>query len=292
MAQDVEDALAVVGNGATHGAIVIQAAHNLSDVKARLHVEVGKSFLRVLENMGILLLQQVHHLPDHPFGRENLIGFLRWNVVEDVFTEAFVEIIGQFLPLLPEHRYGVVEHHLVEEVALKMAHHPVLLIVATVAQEPEILKCDACHLLKDRRRYYLVEVAEPQRAVIVGHDETGNGARKAAQVGTHLILYFVLLPVGAVLFYALYHLARFVLHHLVNLFLQRTGKVVHGLPHVTKEGIVGGPHGNFRIGLPDSFLVFHFRNARLLLIVAAYLVELFANLFDRILCQPARLCTV
>ena len=52
---------------------------------------------------------------------------------------------------------------------------PVFSIFATVAQESEVIECDAGHLLKDSWSHYLVEVAEFERSIVVGHDETRDG---------------------------------------------------------------------------------------------------------------------
>lgn len=90
--QDVEYAVAVVGQLPAHLAVVVEAAHNLGDVKAGFHVEVGEGLRGVVKDVGVLLLQQVHHLLHHPLGGEDLVGALRWYVVEDVLGVSLVAV--------------------------------------------------------------------------------------------------------------------------------------------------------------------------------------------------------
>lgn len=90
--QDVVYAVAVVGQLPAHLAVVVEAAHNLGDVKAGFHVEVGEGLRGVVKDVGVLLLQQVHHLLHHPLGGEDLVGALRWYVVEDVLGVSLVAV--------------------------------------------------------------------------------------------------------------------------------------------------------------------------------------------------------
>ena len=96
-----------------------------------------------------ILLQQIHHLLHHPFGSENLVGLLWRDVVEDVLFLRLVEIVGQCFSFLTEELYGVIKHHLVEQVTIEMFLFPVLGVVASVAKETELFQCDAGHFLKD-----------------------------------------------------------------------------------------------------------------------------------------------
>ena len=98
-------------------------------------------------------------------------------------------------------------------------------------------------------------------------------------MGTHLFLNVRFLLVGTVSLYALYYFTRFFAYHLLYLFVQRAGQVVHGLFHLLPVSIVGSLDGFFGINLIDSLIMLHFSDTCLLFVVTAYLLHLLVHFF-------------
>ena len=58
-----------------HSLTLIQALDDFRDVQARLHIEVDKGFIRVIETAGILSFKHIHHFLDHCLRGEDWLVF-------------------------------------------------------------------------------------------------------------------------------------------------------------------------------------------------------------------------
>ena len=198
--KDMTQARLVVGVSSTQPLAVEQTPHNLRDILPRLHIQVGESLRRVVEAAGVLLLQQVDHLPHHPLRREDLVGLLRRNIVEDILLHRRVEVVGEPTPQRHELAHGIVEHHLIEEMTLAVHLLAGLIdVVAAVAQQVELGLGDARHLEELGVGNVAVEVLQRRLVVAEAHEERGDGAREAAQVVAYLLVDRGLLVVNALL---------------------------------------------------------------------------------------------
>lgn len=129
-----------------HSLTLIQALDDFRDVQTRLHIEVDKGLVRVIEASGILLFQHIHHLLDHCLRGEDLVGLLRGDIVEDVLDTLFIKVIRQLFLEPKEFLHRVIEYDRVKEIARKLLFLPCLsvLVFTAVTEEPELVKGDAC----------------------------------------------------------------------------------------------------------------------------------------------------
>ena len=84
MLKDVLQPLCFVRECLFHAVAVEQSLHNLGYIETRLHIQVSKGLARIIETTGILLLQHIDHLLHNTLGREDLIGLLRRDIVENI----------------------------------------------------------------------------------------------------------------------------------------------------------------------------------------------------------------
>ena len=137
--QDVTNALRAVRVQGFQLFAAEQAFHDFRDVKAGFHIQVCKGLVRVVEAAGILLFQLIDHFLYHPFGGEDLIGFLWGNVVEYVFILRLVKVVGKLQLLFPELRDGIIEHDLIKQMSCEVLRLAGFFIdiVSAVAQEAD-----------------------------------------------------------------------------------------------------------------------------------------------------------
>ena len=156
-----------------HSLTLIQALDDFRDVQTRLHIEVDKGLVRVIEASGILLFQHIHHLLDHCLRGEDLVGLLRRDIIEDVLDTLFIEIIRQLFLEPKEFLHRVIEYDRVKEIARKLLFFPCLsvLVLTAVTEEPELVKGDACHLKEHRIRDNGIEGCQRNGIIAIGHQE-------------------------------------------------------------------------------------------------------------------------
>ena len=191
----------IVREGLPHLLAAVKALDDLRNVQAGLHVGVQKGLAGVIEAAGVFLLQQVHHLFHHPLWGEDLVGFLGWDVVEDILGAALVKVIRQLDLQVQKLLHRIVKHHWVEQVACKMLllSGGLVDVRPTVPQKAELFQRDAGDLLKDLVRDDLVKVCQRHGLVTVGHEEGRDGAGKAPEMvtdGVLVALFLLLLLVG------------------------------------------------------------------------------------------------
>ena len=68
----------------------------------------------IIETARVLFFQMIDHLFYHPLGRENLIGLLRRNVVENVFFVGFIKIVRQHPAESHEFPDRIIEYNRIE----------------------------------------------------------------------------------------------------------------------------------------------------------------------------------
>ena len=171
--EDMAQTRLLVGIGTAQALAVVETAHYLRDILSRLHIQVGEGLCRVVEASGILLFQHVHHALHHLLWREDLVGLLGRNIVEDVLRHPRVEIVGQPMAQRHELAHGVIEDHLVEEVAgaVHCRSRRGIKEVTTVAQQMELFLGHAGHLKKHAVGDVLVEVLQCGLLIAVAHEK-------------------------------------------------------------------------------------------------------------------------
>lgn len=149
--EDMFQPLVVVREAAAYFLAAVKPLDDFRDVQAGLHVGGEEDLVRVIEAAGVLLFQQIHHLFYHPLWGEDLVGFLRRDVVKDILGAALVEVIGQFHLQGKELLYRIIEHHRVEQMPVKVLLFAGGLVGVgpAVPQEAELFQRDAGDLLKD-----------------------------------------------------------------------------------------------------------------------------------------------
>ena len=195
MFEDMSQTNVIVREVSTHCLTVVQAFDDFGDVHARFHIQISERVGRIVEAAGILLLEHIDHL-HHDFARsEDLIGLLRWHVVEDVLLVGLVKIVGKPSTQVNEFEHGIVEHDRIKQMTVEMffrAGHTVRHI-STVTQKPELVHGDAGHVLEHVVRDNTVERVERGVLISVGHQERWNRAGEATQMVADAILDAVLL---------------------------------------------------------------------------------------------------
>ena len=63
------------------------------NVQPRLHIQVGKGKIGIVKAAGIFFSQLIDHKLHNLFGRENLVGFLRRDIIEYIFRHIFFKVI-------------------------------------------------------------------------------------------------------------------------------------------------------------------------------------------------------
>ena len=77
-----------------------QAFDHFGEIQSGFHVQIGKGVCGVIENTGVFFFQRVQHQLHHFARRKNLAGFLRRDIVKNIFGLIFVKIISQCRPLV------------------------------------------------------------------------------------------------------------------------------------------------------------------------------------------------
>ena len=193
--------LVIVRESLPHLLAAVEPLDDFGDVQTGLHVGVEKGLGGVIEAAGVFLLQQIHHLFHHPFGGEDLVGFLGRDVVEDILGAALVEVIRQLDLQVQKLLHRIVKHHGVEQMTGKVFLLPggLVEVGTAVPQKAELLQRDAGDLLKDLVRDDLVKIRQCHGLVAVGHEEGRDGAGKAPQMvtdGVLVALFLLFLLVG------------------------------------------------------------------------------------------------
>lgn len=136
-----------------HSLTLIQALDDFRDVQARLHIEVDKGLVRVIETAGVLSFKHIHHLLDHCLRGEDLVGLLRRDIVEDVLDALFVKVIRQFFLEPKEFLHRIIEYHRVKEVPGKFLFLPCLsvLVLTAVTKEPELVKGEPPYVVRAKQ---------------------------------------------------------------------------------------------------------------------------------------------
>lgn len=111
MLQDMPDAFFVVRVRSLDRLAAIESLDDLRDIQPRFHRQIGKGLVGIVETVRILPLQLVHHHLDDAFRRNDLVGLLRRDVVEDVLRLVFVEVVRQFPALTYEYIIIVLSLH-------------------------------------------------------------------------------------------------------------------------------------------------------------------------------------
>ena len=162
----------IVREGLPHLLAAVKALDDFRNVQAGLHVGIQEGLAGFIEAAGVFLFQQVHHLFHHPFGGEDLVGFLGRDVIEDILGAALVKVIRQFDLQVQEFLHRIVKHHRVEQVACKvfLLSGGLVDVRPAVPQKAELFQRDAGDLLKDLVRDDLVKICQCHGLVAVGHD--------------------------------------------------------------------------------------------------------------------------
>lgn len=237
----------IVREGLPHLLAAVKALDDFRNVQAGLHVGVQEGLAGVIEAAGVFLLQQVHHLFHHPLGGEDLVGFLGWDVVEDVLGAALIKVIRQLDLQVQKFLHRIVKHHRVEQVACKMflLSGGLVDVRPTVPQKAELLQRDAGDLLKDLVRDDPVKIRQRHSPVAVGHEEGWDGAGEAPEVvtdGVLAALFLLLLLVGLHSAHdGLLHLLRRLLDGGLQVFHQSGGALLLQLVVLAAE-ILGAFH--------------------------------------------------
>src|SRR5699024_4501705 len=121
------------------------------NVEPGLHVKIRKGLIRVGKNSWIIGLQIINHVLNDRLGRVNLVGLLRWNVVECVLVIVFVKVVTQLFFQLQELLNGIVEDHFIKKMPIKMLLFSTCFIniVATITKETELPLTNPRHFFKD-----------------------------------------------------------------------------------------------------------------------------------------------
>lgn len=107
-----------------HLLALVESRHDLGDVHARFHVEVGEGGVWIVEASRVFLFEPIDHVDDHFFGGEDLVCALRRDVVEYVSLAVWFKIIYERAALFHKLLHRVVKDDLIEEVPVEMLDFP------------------------------------------------------------------------------------------------------------------------------------------------------------------------
>ena len=135
-----------------------QAFDNFSEIQPGFHVQIGKGVCRIVENAGIFFFQRIQHQLHHFARRKNLAGFLRRDIVKNIFGLIFVKIISQRCPPVQEFLHGFIEYRFIKE--------PVF-----IAQQAELRQGNARYFGKDGIIKRLVEICQCRIRRAISHQK-------------------------------------------------------------------------------------------------------------------------
>ena len=91
--EDMIQPLGVIWKECFHALALIKARDNFCYVHTGLHIEVSECSIRIIKAAGILFLQPIHHILHDTLRCKDLVGSLRRNVVKNILSGRFIEII-------------------------------------------------------------------------------------------------------------------------------------------------------------------------------------------------------
>ena len=135
-----------------------QAFDNPGEIQPGFHVQIGKGMCGIVENAGIFFFQRVQHQLHHFARRKNLVGFLRRDIVKNIFGLIFGKIIGQRCPLGQKLLHRFIEYRCIKELVF-------------VAQQAELRQGNARYFGKNGIIKRLVKIRQRRIRCAISHQE-------------------------------------------------------------------------------------------------------------------------
>ena len=135
-----------------------EAFDNFGKIQPGLHVQIGKGVCRIIENTGIFRFQRVQHQLHHLARGKNLVGFLRRDIVKNIFALILVKIISQRRPLVQKLLCGFIKYRFIKELIF-------------IAQQAELRQGNARYFGKDGIIKRLVKIRQCRIRRAISHQE-------------------------------------------------------------------------------------------------------------------------
>ena len=177
--------LVVVGIDCLDSLRIVEMLRGQHEVVTALRMKVGERLARVIEATGFLLLEQIELHLDDCLRCVNLVGLLRRDVIEDVLLGIARHGVADFRLLLEELSACPIEDERVDDAALQRALLSGLPVnpFASVADEAEHVLRDTGELLECPIVGVGIHGGEGESVIAVCHEERGDGAGEATQMG-------------------------------------------------------------------------------------------------------------
>ena len=132
-----------------HSFALKKAFHNLGRIKSGFHVEVNEGFIRIIKASWIIFFKFIYHFLNDPFWSEDLVIFLRRDVVEDIALDLLIKVIAEFLLLYEKASNGIIEDNRIKDISFEVSGFTCLFIdiVPAIAKETELIQSDAVDLV-------------------------------------------------------------------------------------------------------------------------------------------------